>query len=244
MARIIENFPNTVTPDSDYPYGRIRDNDGTGNGTPVNEFTNGDIHQFFARMMDQAGISPNGLPDSDYATYQLFLALIQNIRNTAATESLKGTAEIATQTETNIGTDDQRFVTPLKLLENRKSRILYRDSAGVETLINYAEKIVEIGDWNMNSSASGTNAITITNVIAVSGIVDEHRIITVQAFIRRDDDATFRTLESGGGSSSNQITGSSGGSVGLTAPTGGSFDNALFDSTGFNRGWLYVKYRD
>lgn len=33
----------------------------------------------------------------------------------AATESTAGIAEIATQSETNTGTDDQRFVTPLKL---------------------------------------------------------------------------------------------------------------------------------
>lgn len=33
----------------------------------------------------------------------------------AATESLSGVAEIATQAETDTGTDDQRFVTPLKL---------------------------------------------------------------------------------------------------------------------------------
>lgn len=32
-----------------------------------------------------------------------------------ATETVKGIAEIATQTETNTGTDDTRFVTPLKL---------------------------------------------------------------------------------------------------------------------------------
>ena len=41
------NLANIVI-DANYPYGRIKDNTGAGDGTPVNEFVYGDIHQFFA----------------------------------------------------------------------------------------------------------------------------------------------------------------------------------------------------
>lgn len=75
MARSLANKVNVQAPDSDYPYGRIKDNDGTGNGTPVNENVYGDVHQFFERLMAQAGISFNENPDNNYTGFQFFEAL-------------------------------------------------------------------------------------------------------------------------------------------------------------------------
>jgi hypothetical protein len=66
---------NVQAPDSDYPFGRIKDNPGNGTGTPVNELVYGDIHQFFEKMMHESGITPNGLPENDYSGFQLFQAL-------------------------------------------------------------------------------------------------------------------------------------------------------------------------
>lgn len=76
MAIALTSKPNTNVPDSDYPYGQIRDNTGGGNGTPVNTVVYGDFHQFFAKLMDAAGISYNGLPDNAYSGFQLFEALM------------------------------------------------------------------------------------------------------------------------------------------------------------------------
>ncbi len=81
MAYSLENKPNVDAPDSDYPYGKIRDNNGSGNGTPVNTLVYGDFHQFFAKLMAEAGISPNELPDSDYSGFQLFESLDTYIRD-------------------------------------------------------------------------------------------------------------------------------------------------------------------
>lgn len=75
MGRGLQNLPNRTTPDSDYPNGRIKDNDGSGNGTPVNQFTNDDIHQFLAKMLRRAGITPNGLPENEYSGHQYHQAL-------------------------------------------------------------------------------------------------------------------------------------------------------------------------
>lgn len=115
MAIALSAKQNVEAPSVTYPYGSIKDNTGLNDGTPVNRAVYSDFHQFFARLLEQAVITPNGLPDNATNTYQYFLALIQNIRNTAATESLAGTGEIATQAETNLGLDDTRFITPLKL---------------------------------------------------------------------------------------------------------------------------------
>ena len=59
-----------------WPNGRIKNNDGTGNGTPVNEFTYGDIHEFFAKAMRLYGIGYNGLPDNETNGYQLVEAIV------------------------------------------------------------------------------------------------------------------------------------------------------------------------
>jgi hypothetical protein len=81
MARILENKTNVDPPDSDYPYGKIRDNPGNQTGTPINELVYGDMHQFFARLLDkQAGsamadVVPNDLPENDYSGFQFFESL-------------------------------------------------------------------------------------------------------------------------------------------------------------------------
>jgi len=53
-----------------FPDGRIKNNDGSGNGTAVNEQTKGDIHEFFDKCMRLYGISHNGLPDSEANGFQ------------------------------------------------------------------------------------------------------------------------------------------------------------------------------
>lgn len=68
------NLTNIVI-DANYPYGRIKDNTGAGDGTPVNEFVYGDIHQFFAKLITLAGIVPNDLPDNEINNYQTIQAL-------------------------------------------------------------------------------------------------------------------------------------------------------------------------
>lgn len=79
MARGLQNMPNIAPADSDYPNGRLKDKTISLPGTPANEFTNGDIFQFFAKMMRDAGIVPNGLPDNEYSGNQYFKALTSHI---------------------------------------------------------------------------------------------------------------------------------------------------------------------
>lgn len=74
MARNLALKTNVEPADSDYPYGRIKDDSGSGDGTPVNELVYGDIHQFFARMFAKSGLIYNNLPDSDYSDFQFFEA--------------------------------------------------------------------------------------------------------------------------------------------------------------------------
>lgn len=84
MARKLADQENVTPPDSDYPYARIKDDQGDGNGTPVDESVYGDIHQFFARLLFKAGRVANGLPDNAYSGFQLFQALEDRINQLIA----------------------------------------------------------------------------------------------------------------------------------------------------------------
>lgn len=79
MAIGLQNYPNIDGADADYPNGKIRDRDGSTQGTPVNELVYGDHHQFFAKLLRVANITPNELPDSEYNLHQYYDALLKAV---------------------------------------------------------------------------------------------------------------------------------------------------------------------
>lgn len=102
MARKITDLDGQITPqDSDYIYSQIKDDDGSGNGTQMNVKAFGDIFQFFQRLMDKGGITPNSLPDNSYSGWQLMDALdaiLAPIRSSiAGTEDVWHTVGAASQ---------------------------------------------------------------------------------------------------------------------------------------------------
>lgn len=86
----LEDFANVQPPDSDYPYGQIKDEStpGANDNTPMNVETFGDMYQFFARMFDkgaQAGLhlpalTANGEPDNATNGFQYFQAFMRLAR--------------------------------------------------------------------------------------------------------------------------------------------------------------------
>ena len=72
MAREITDFGQYTAPSGTYPYGQIKDETGTNDGTPVSVLTNGDIQQFFQRLLQTSGITINNLPDNLDNGFQLF----------------------------------------------------------------------------------------------------------------------------------------------------------------------------
>lgn len=136
MATGLENYPQIDTTDpTNFPFGAVKDNPGDDSGTPVNRLTHNDYHQFFRFLLYAVSINPNGLPESIGNSLQYINALSLYIRQTFAQETLRGTAEIATQVQTNAGTDDERFITPLKLQTRAASEIL----KGIAELATQAE---------------------------------------------------------------------------------------------------------
>lgn len=58
-----------------YPDGRIKDNTGSGDGTPVNEQVYGDIYQTFLKAKRLYAITENGMPDNETNGFQIIDAL-------------------------------------------------------------------------------------------------------------------------------------------------------------------------
>lgn len=98
----LANKTNVSAPDTDYEYGRIKDNAGLNDGTPVDVEVYGDMHQFLERLIDQSGVVANGLPDNKTNGYQLFEAL-QKLIDPDFTSSGITFASISLNTWANLG---------------------------------------------------------------------------------------------------------------------------------------------
>lgn len=102
--RLLATKPNVIAPNSDFPFGRLRDRAGAVHGTPVTEQVYGDIHQFFEKLMNIAAVVANGLPECQYTGFQLITALTTVITNIAS-------ALVATETSARIAADSSEAST-------------------------------------------------------------------------------------------------------------------------------------
>lgn len=118
--------------DSNYLNGKLKDKQ-----TRVNAFINQDIVQFFQKLMDEAGFSPNDLDDNETNGYQFIDALISRIRGTAASTTEKGTVEKATLTELRNGTSDK-----------------FPDAATLST-IGFSPSPTLLNGWGINGGGIG-----------------------------------------------------------------------------------------
>lgn len=80
MARKLALKPQVLPANGEFPYGRIKDDTGSNDGTPVDEEVYGDFHQFFARIMALANVNYpsfdyNNEPENFYDGFQFVEAL-------------------------------------------------------------------------------------------------------------------------------------------------------------------------
>jgi len=72
----LNSNPNIDNSDlANFPDGRIKDNDGSGNGTGVNRAVYGDLHSVISKLMRLYAIVPNGIPENETNGYQIIEAL-------------------------------------------------------------------------------------------------------------------------------------------------------------------------
>lgn len=104
------NFPDGRLLNSNPPAAR--------NGTAVVEEVYGDAIQLFLKLLRDASINPSGNADTDGTSQYLdalVAKIVEVIRDTAATVSLRGAVELATLIETQDGINTTNAVTPATL---------------------------------------------------------------------------------------------------------------------------------
>lgn len=115
-----------------------------------------------------------------------------------------------------------------------------RETGAASGVLN--TKIIEIGDWNMDSTAS---------VAKAHGLTYE-KIISVRVTIREDSGAScvrqpmfpfFCNNTTGGYESAGYLTYDST-NIYLFRTDAGGYNNPVFDSTSYNRGWIIIEYID
>lgn len=98
-------------------------------------------------------------------------------------------------------------------------------------------KVIDIGDWNMDSTVF---------VNVAHGLPDYTKIRSISALIRRDDDSTYYDFATADNNTAGTNSGlnASTTNINLSRATGGTFDGINFNATTFNRGWIVIQYTD
>ena len=98
-------------------------------------------------------------------------------------------------------------------------------------------KVLNIGDWNMDTTVSVTVAhgVTLSKIRSIKAIIRNDADNAVFDFTVKDWSPTSGTSATMQADATNVYLGRS---------TSGGFDNASFDSTGYNRGWITIQYTD
>lgn len=94
-------------------------------------------------------------------------------------------------------------------------------------------EIIDIGDWNMDSTASVN--------VSLSGVASDDAIRHLSVIIRNDAGTNFYPLEILNGGLPSGLWSIGGGNITLSRiASTGLFDSTNFDSTSYNRGWVYL----
>lgn len=142
-----------------------------------------------------------------------------------------GVIEPTTDNDITLGSASKQFSTAY--FENAIA--INSITQGKDTVAPLNSKIIEIGDWNMDSTASlnVAHGLTYSKIRMVSAIIrsDDGTVLypLTPAYIT-DQDASIAAIDAT--------------NVVLNRYGTGSFDNANFDATSYNRGWVTIHYVD
>lgn len=115
---------------------------------------------------------------------------------------------------------------------------------GTESTKRILTKVIEIGDWNMDTTAS---------INVAHGLSSQANIRSVSVLIRSDTGSNTSVISN---SCIDDITGAGGDqqawvyyantstNIAISRLTGGVFDGTSYDSTSYNRGWVTIQYEE
>lgn len=162
----LKNNPNVDNSDpGNYPDGRVKDNTGSGNGTPVNRSVYGDLHSNISKLMRLYGIIPNELPDNETNGFQLIQALsaLASKNDYIYPLTTNGTDTLSVDIKLALMNDGEFLVCLAST--NKTTETLIKGSTGSSFAITYSGNfkaneyvrviktsggvsIVRIADWN------------------------------------------------------------------------------------------------
>ena len=154
---------------TNYPNGRIKNNGGAGDGTPISEIVYGDLHEMKDELMRLAGLAYNNLPDNVENGYQLVEALAHLASKNDFIQSLSGTA---TQYSVNLR------LSKLKLNESFifKSTIAKGSQTTIIGSDNASKNVTVVGDFLPNEYV---RAIYLGTSISLVRLVNSGNFLTV-----------------------------------------------------------------
>ena len=136
-----------------YPNARIKDNDGSDNGTPVNEAVYGDIHEAFAKLMRLYGIPYNDFPDNEVTGYQYIEALrALASKNDFILNIDSAVGKLTVPVKLGAMLDDEQIV--CKVLVNKAAETQIKGSDGISRGITY------VGDFKIGEYVRLINTST------------------------------------------------------------------------------------
>ena len=96
-------------------------------------------------------------------------------------------------------------------------------------------KVVDIGDWNMDSTStvSVAHGLSVADIRSVSGMIRADGSPTTRTPIQMGNTGTNYDVEVSQLNSTNVV---------LKRLTGGAFDSTTYNATSYNRGWIYIEY--
>lgn len=157
------NVDNSDLPN--YPDGRIKDNTGPGNGTPVNRSVYGDLHSNISKLMRLYNIGPNSLPDNETNGYQIIEALSALASKNDYIYSLttNGTNELSVDIKLSLMKDNEFLIclaaadktteTTVKGSNNTSLAVTYSGNFKANEYVRLIKTgagvtIIRIADWN------------------------------------------------------------------------------------------------
>jgi len=179
-----ENAGRITAPDASYPYGSAKDDSTgtTGDGTPIKKALLNDTYGFYQWLLTEASIVPSGTADtainSDLGDALRILFLDDDDK--------------ATQAETDAGTNDSKFITPLKLTTYVEAEI-----AAIPPTPNASETVKGIAEIATQAEVNtGTDDLRIVTPLKLKTLLDGRGITYVTLWTGNISSGNFTLSQS------------------------------------------------
>ena len=212
-------------------------------GDPVS-YTDGSFFNTHAIEKIVISFGPSGSGIADYSSLTTFKSQLNTVLGVAA-QITSALTPISASIATKVSKAGDSMTGALAMGANKITGLAdpsaNSDAVTFQSMGGLKKTIVNIGDWNMSVTIGGG-----VNTISVNHGLTLNKIRSITGVIRSDDDLHYFPIgifiPGLANTDGVQVTTVSTTQITLSSKTGGGFDNANFDATGFNRGYLVIEY--